>query len=89
MHLAYDELSDATKQRIDRLKAVHVYLSKYSPRPLRPLSEEEPQGVAAAGDSSAGPHPSRKRSQGALLEPGADRGIIGMEDADALDLVTS
>src|SRR5215475_6826151 len=40
MHGAYDDLPDATKQRIDGLKAVHVYLSKYSPRELRPLSED-------------------------------------------------
>src|SRR5215471_5361254 len=32
MHRAYDELPQATKQKIDPLKAVHVYLSKYSPR---------------------------------------------------------
>jgi taurine dioxygenase len=40
MHEAYDDLSAATKERIDGLKAVHVYLSKYSPRALRPLSEQ-------------------------------------------------
>ena len=34
MHLAYDDLPEAMKQRIDGLKAVHVYLSKYSPRAL-------------------------------------------------------
>jgi taurine dioxygenase len=34
MHLAYDQLPEAMKQRIDGLKAIHVYLSKYSPRPL-------------------------------------------------------
>ena len=32
MHDAYDDLPAATKQRIDELKAVHVYQSKYSPR---------------------------------------------------------
>jgi len=40
MHRAYDDLPDATKRRIDPLKAVHVYLSKYSPRELKPLNEE-------------------------------------------------
>ncbi|TMK24927.1 MAG: TauD/TfdA family dioxygenase, partial [Alphaproteobacteria bacterium] len=38
MHLAYDELSEAMKRKIDELKAIHVYLSKYSPRPLKPLN---------------------------------------------------
>ena len=40
MHQAYDDLSAATEERIDGLEAVHVYLSKYSPRELRPLSED-------------------------------------------------
>src|ERR1700687_2961942 len=40
MHQAYDELPAAMKRRIDPLKAVHVYLSKYSPRELKPLDEE-------------------------------------------------
>ncbi len=43
MHEAYDDLSPATKARIDDLKAVHVYLSKYSPRELRPLSTDLPR----------------------------------------------
>ena len=40
MHNAYDDLPEATKRRIAGLKGVHVYLSKYSPRELRPLSED-------------------------------------------------
>ena len=39
MHEAYDDLPEATKERIDGLKAVHVYLSKYSPRPLGHLTD--------------------------------------------------
>jgi taurine dioxygenase len=34
MHDAYGDLPEDTKRRIDGLKAVHVYLSKYSPRSL-------------------------------------------------------
>ena len=34
MHDAYDDLPEATKRRIDGLKAVHAYQSKYSPRLL-------------------------------------------------------
>ena len=45
MHAAYDDLPMATKERIDGLKAVHVYLSKYSPRELRPLSENSARQV--------------------------------------------
>ena len=49
MHLAYDELSEAMKRKIDGLKAVHVYLSKYSPRPLKPLNEESLKALPPAG----------------------------------------
>jgi len=49
MHAAYDDLSAATKQRIDGLKAVHVYLSKDSPRELRPLSEDSARQVPPPG----------------------------------------
>src|SRR6516162_2588022 len=40
MHDAYDDLPQATKRKIDGLKAVHVYQSKYSPRSLGKISEE-------------------------------------------------
>ncbi len=38
MHDAYDDLPEDTRRRIDGLKAVHVYLSKHSPRSLGALS---------------------------------------------------
>src|ERR1700685_1007401 len=40
MHDAYDDLPQTTKQKIDGLKAVHVYQSKYSPRALSGLHAE-------------------------------------------------
>ena len=40
MHDAYDDLPEATKRKIDGLKAVHVYQSKYSPRSLGTINEE-------------------------------------------------
>src|SRR5215469_5373288 len=49
MHAAYDDLPAATKKRIDPLRAVHVYLSKYSPRELRPLSEDSARKVPPPG----------------------------------------
>ena len=45
MHAAYDDLLAATKERIAGLEAVHVYLSKYSPRELRPLSKDSARQV--------------------------------------------
>ncbi len=73
MHLAYDDLPEAMKRRIDPLKAVHVYLSKYSPRELKPLERGQPQGIAAAGRPSAGPGPPREPQEGPLPQPGQDR----------------
>ena len=49
MHQAYDELSEAMKRKIDGLKAIHVYLSKYSPRPLKPLNEESQKALPPPG----------------------------------------
>jgi taurine dioxygenase len=40
VHHAYDDLSDDMKRRIEGLKAVHVYQSKYSPREIRPLDAD-------------------------------------------------
>ena len=40
MHDAYDDLPADTKCKIDGLKAVHVYLSKYSPRALGRITDE-------------------------------------------------
>src|SRR5258708_24129196 len=37
---AYDDLAEDTKQKIEGLKAVHVYQSKYSPRSLGNLTED-------------------------------------------------
>ena len=45
MHDAYDDLPDDTKRRIDGLKAVHVYLSKYSPRPLGKHHRGQPRAT--------------------------------------------
>src|SRR2546430_5291839 len=42
MHDAYDDLPEATKRKIDWLRAVHVYQSKYSPRPLGPITAGSP-----------------------------------------------
>ena len=70
MHLAYDELPAAMKQRIEGLQADHVYLSKYSPRALGPIDEASLR-AAAARHPSAGAHASRQRPQGAVPESGA------------------
>jgi taurine dioxygenase len=86
MHLAYDELPDAMKQRIEGLNAVHVYLSKYSPRALGPIDEASlraaPQGVHPLV------HRHRDNGRKALfLNPVRMESISGMEDKDALALI--
>jgi taurine dioxygenase len=87
MHLAYDELPAAMKARIDTLKAVHVYLSKYSPRELRPLSEESRALVPPPGiHPLVRTHPENGR-KALYLNPVRIEGIEGMVDEDALALV--
>jgi taurine dioxygenase len=86
MHLAYDELPDAMKQRIEGLKAVHVYLSKYSPRALGPIDEASLREVPRAIHPLV--HTHRDNGRKALyLNPVRIESISGMEDKDALTLV--
>ena len=87
MHEAYDDLPGATKERIDGLKAVHVYLSKFSPRELRPLSEESSRLVPPPGvHPLVRMHPENGR-KALYLNPVRIEAIEGMDDEEALDLV--
>ena len=86
---AYDDLPEAMKQRQSTaLKAVHVYLSKYSPRSLGNLSDGQPQGAAAAGvHPLVRTHPDNGR-KALYLNPVRIESIVGMEDdADAARLI--
>ncbi len=87
MHLAYDELPDAMKRRIEGLKAVHVYLSKYSPRALGPIDEASLRNVPPPGIHPL-VHTHRDNGRKALyLNPVRIESIGGMEDQDALALI--
>jgi taurine dioxygenase len=87
MHAAYDGLPEATKERIDGLRAVHVYLSKYSPRELRPLSADSARQVPPPGvHPLVRTHPENGR-KALYLNPVRIESIEGMEDQEALDLV--
>jgi alpha-ketoglutarate-dependent taurine dioxygenase len=87
VHEAYDDLSEAMKRRIDGLRAVHVYLSKYSPRALKPLNEESRKALPPAGvHPLVRVHPENKR-KALFLNPVRIEGIVGMPDDEALDLV--
>jgi taurine dioxygenase len=87
MHEAYDDLPQDIKRRIDGLKAVHVYLSKYSPRPLGHISEESRRDVPPPGiHPLVRTHPDNGR-KALFLNPVRMESIIGMEDRDALALI--
>ena len=87
MHDAYDDLSESMKRRIDGLKAVHVYLSKYSPRPLGHISEESRRNVPAPGiHPLVRTHPENGR-KALFLNPVRMESILGIGDADALALI--
>src|SRR5438105_12825868 len=49
MHDAYDDLPADTKRKIEGLKAVHVYQSKYSPRSLGRITAESLRDVPPPG----------------------------------------
>jgi taurine dioxygenase len=87
MHLAYDELPAAMQRRIDGLRAVHVYQSKYSPRELRPLSESSLKVLPPPGiHPLVRVHPENGR-KALFLNPVRIESIVGMTDEDTLDLV--
>ncbi|MBI3515964.1 MAG: TauD/TfdA family dioxygenase [Proteobacteria bacterium] len=87
MHDAYDELPAATKQKVDGLKAVHVYLSKYSPRSLGKITADSLRDVPPPGiHPLVRTHPENGR-KALYLNPVRIESIVGMEDTDALALI--
>jgi taurine dioxygenase len=87
MHEAYRDLPEATRQRIDGLKAVHVYFSKYSPRSLGRIDEESLSRVPPPGiHPLVRTHPENGR-KALYLNPVRMESILGLEDAEALALI--
>jgi taurine dioxygenase len=87
MHDAFDELPEDTKRRIEGRKAVHAYLSKYSPRPLGYLSEESRRNLPPPGvHPLVRTHPENGR-KALFLNPVRMESIEGMADDDALKLI--
>ena len=87
MHHAYEDLPEDTKRRIDGLKAVHVYVSKYSPRPLGKITEESRRNLPPPGiHPLVRTHPENGR-KALYLNPVRIESIVGMEDKDALALI--
>jgi taurine dioxygenase len=87
MHDAFDDLPENTKRRIEGRKAVHAYLSKYSPRPLGYLSEESRRSLPPPGvHPLVRTHPENGR-KALFLNPVRMESIEGMADDDALKLI--
>jgi taurine dioxygenase len=87
MHDAYDDLPEDTKRRIDGLKAVHVYLSKYSPRSLGNISEENRRNLLPPGIHPLIRTHAENGRKALFLNPVRMESIIGMEDTEALALI--
>ena len=88
MHRAYDDLPEPMKQRLEGLKAVHVYLSKYSPRPLGAIDNESVRALPPPGIHPL-VHTHRENGRRALyLNPVRMESIPGLDDADALALIS-
>jgi taurine dioxygenase len=87
MHNAYDDLPDATKQRIDGLRAMHVWESRFSPRRLRPLAEQSSKALPPpAMHPIVRLHPENGR-KGLYLNPVRMESIVGMPDDEAQALI--
>ena len=87
MHRAYDELPETTKRRIDDMRAVHVYLSKYSPRPLGAIDEASVRNLPPPGIHPlvrTNPDNGRKAL---FLNPVRIESIVGMADDAAQALI--
>ena len=87
MHDAYDGLPEKTKERVEELKAIHVYQSKYSPRSLGHITEKSRSKLPPPSiHPLVCTHPENGR-RALYLNPVRIESIIGLEDDDALALV--
>ena len=87
MRLAYDELPEETKRRLDGLKAIHVYQSRHSARKLMELSTESRDRVPeAVAHPVVRTHPESGR-KAIYINPIRIEGIVGMAEAEALALL--
>ena len=87
MQLAYEGLPVTMRQRIDGLRAVHVYQSRYSERKLMALSETARRNVPdAVTHPLVRTHPESGRKS-IYLNPIRTEGIVGIEEREALSLL--
>jgi taurine dioxygenase len=87
MHLAYETLPEAMKRRIEGLKALHAWESRYSPRKMRKLSEESTKALPPpAVHPLVRVHPENGK-RFLYLNPVRMDAIPGMEDSEAMELI--
>lgn len=87
VHNAYDDLPDAMKKRIDKLIAVHVYVSKYSPRALIKVDEDTAKHIPPpALHPLVRVHPENGRKY-VYLNPVRMEAIVGMPDDESQALI--
>ena len=87
MHHAYDDLPAAMKKRIDHLIAVHVYVSKYSPRALMKVDNQEARKMPPPGlHPLVRVHPDNGLKY-LYINPVRMESIIGMPDDESQALI--
>jgi len=87
MVAAYDALPDSTKERLQGLKAMHVYQSKHSARKLMGLTDEAKERIPdAVYHPIVRTHPESGRKS-IYINPIRIDGIDGMQEAEALELL--
>src|SRR5215469_14483790 len=87
MHVAYDELPHEIKLRLNGLKAIHVYQSRFSARKLMELNSESRARVPdAVTHPIVRTHPESGR-KAIYINPIRTEGIVGMPQQHALALL--
>ncbi len=88
MHQAYEDLPQTMKEGLRGLHAMHVYLSKYSPRPLGQIDEASLRAVPPPGIHPLVQHHPENHRPALYLNPVRIEAIQGMEDEEALALIS-
>ena len=87
MQLAYEKLPERMKQRLEGLKAVHVYQIRHSTRKLMGMNDALKQHVPPAVEHPiVRTHPETGR-KAIYINPIRIDGIVGMSEKDALALL--
>lgn len=87
VHLAYDELPDEMKKRIDGLQAVHTYYSRNAAYQVRTLDAQSLAELSPPAIHPLAPlHPDNSRRY-LYISQSRLESIIGMDDAQTLRLV--